>query len=96
MARQSIGYKGGRGHGRKIGVNMEKPFSALTPSEKKNRQLFENAGAGFRPRAGVTRWTGIPCRACAHWPLCRQELGEGHALATYCARLSRGFLLKAL
>lgn len=70
-----------------------------TPSERKNRELFEQAGSGYRPFvpgnvAGTRRFylTGATCDACANWETCVTFLGKSHAKVNYCARPSLGFL----
>jgi hypothetical protein len=75
--------------------------STETPSAKKSRQLFEQAGGGRRPPAepipgqptGTRRFylTGSTCGACANWPICIDYLGKSSASINYCARPSLGF-----
>ena len=69
-------------------------LDTLSPSERKNSELFQMAGSG-RSAIGMghdSRLHGRICSACAHWEICRVELGEGQGKMNYCARPSRGFL----
>ena len=68
----------------------------LSPSQRKNIELWWLAGEGkspiaFCPAPGGMRWHGSRCDSCRNWTACKPELGAGQAAMDYCARPSRGW-----
>lgn len=69
--------------------------STETPSERKNRQLFENAGSGLRASSicANPRFYPIPgtCSECRNWPECEKLLGPSSGKSKVCERPSVGW-----
>ncbi len=73
---------------------MTREKSLETPSARKNRQLFEQAGSGNRPvEHGTltgTRWHGSRCGACVHFPCIKNPTETQN----YCANPGHEFKRK--
>jgi hypothetical protein len=76
-----------------VSYRPPRALDPLSPSARKNLELFEAAGQG-RGAAGMARdkrFHGRQCGECVNWAACLPELGAGQEKMNYCARPSRGW-----